>query len=89
MSTSIPAFYLPQAFCAVRPPGHHAGPKGIVNGHGFCIFNNVSVGASYAMNMYRDRVQRVAIVDFGSYCIHFIMIDEMIYDCSTIDKFIF
>jgi hypothetical protein len=51
--------------------GHHAGPRGAVaadNGsmsHGFCIFNNVSVGAAYALNRYRDIIKRVAIVDFG------------------------
>lgn len=62
------------AFCPVRPPGHHAGPNGAVKGgagsdsHGFCIFNNVSVGASYAMNRYRDVVKKVAIVDFGKIC---------------------
>ena len=49
-----------------------AGPKGVVKGkdggpdsHGFCILNNVSIGASYAMNRYRDDIERVAIVDFG------------------------
>jgi acetoin utilization deacetylase AcuC-like enzyme len=59
-------------FCAVRPPGHHAGPHGIVtNGndprgsHGFCLINNVAVGAAYAMSLYRYRgVRRVAILDF-------------------------
>lgn len=47
-------------FCAVRPPGHHAGPNGLVansndpNGsHGFCLFSNVAIGAAYAMNVYR------------------------------------
>lgn len=62
------------AFCPVRPPGHHAGPRGVVKGeiegsdsHGFCILNNVSIGASYAMNMYRDKVKKVAIIDFGEY----------------------
>lgn len=60
------------AFCAVRPPGHHAGPKGscrIPNGtesHGFCIFNNISIGAAYAMNRHRDNIKKVAIVDFGA-----------------------
>lgn len=49
-----------RAFCAVRPPGHHAGPTGIVSNvneaagsHGFCILNNVSIGAAYALSMYR------------------------------------
>jgi hypothetical protein len=63
------------AFCPVRPPGHHAGPKGLVKGHepgapdshGFCILNNVSIGAAYAMNRHRETVKRVAIVDFGKF----------------------
>ncbi|KAL4440406.1 hypothetical protein ABPG75_003407 [Micractinium tetrahymenae] len=60
------------AFCAVRPPGHHAGPLGVVtnrndpNGsHGFCLFNNAAIGAAYAMNVYRHAgIRRVAILDF-------------------------
>lgn len=48
-----------QAFCAIRPPGHHAGKS---QAAGFCIFNNVAVGAAYAMEKYG--VQRVAILDF-------------------------
>ena len=61
------------AFCAVRPPGHHAGPRGLCqnaigenepDSHGFCLLNNISIGAAYAMNMYRSDVRRVAIVDF-------------------------
>jgi acetoin utilization deacetylase AcuC-like enzyme len=58
------------AFCPVRPPGHHAGPRGLVrsshgsDSHGFCFLNNISIGASYAMNRYRDVIKRVAIVDF-------------------------
>lgn len=48
------------AFCVVRPPGHHAGPRGIVpskkdrtGSHGFCLLNNVAIGAAYAMNVHR------------------------------------
>jgi len=60
------------AFCAVRPPGHHAGPRGIVRcpndpegSHGFCLLNNVAIGAAYARSMYRnDGIQKVAIIDF-------------------------
>jgi acetoin utilization deacetylase AcuC-like enzyme len=60
------------AFCAVRPPGHHAGPTGVVTSskdphgsHGFCLFNNVAVGAAYALHVYRHQgVKRVAILDF-------------------------
>ncbi len=48
-----------QVFCGVRPPGHHAGKD---HAAGFCIFNNVAVGAAYAMEKYA--VQRIAILDF-------------------------
>jgi acetoin utilization deacetylase AcuC-like enzyme len=47
------------AFAAVRPPGHHATPD--VPG-GFCLFNNIAVGARHAQANYG--VQRVAILDF-------------------------
>jgi acetoin utilization deacetylase AcuC-like enzyme len=52
------------AFCAVRPPGHHAGPNGLLKAAvscGFCIFNNVAVGALHALQHHG--LQRVAIVD--------------------------
>jgi acetoin utilization deacetylase AcuC-like enzyme len=48
-----------RAFCAVRPPGHHAEPGRAM---GFCIFNNIAVGAAYALK--RDDVQSVVIVDW-------------------------
>jgi acetoin utilization deacetylase AcuC-like enzyme len=47
------------AFCAVRPPGHHAGRRQAM---GFCIFNNIAVGAAHALEAHGLR--RVAIVDF-------------------------
>lgn len=47
------------AFCNIRPPGHHAG---VASSGGFCIFNNVAVGAAYAMAQYG--LERVAIADF-------------------------
>lgn len=47
------------AFCAVRPPGHHA-EKG--KGMGFCIFNNVAIGARYVQKKYG--LKRVLIVDW-------------------------
>ena len=47
------------AFCAVRPPGHHAERHRAM---GFCYFNNIAVGAAHAMEEYG--LERVAIVDF-------------------------
>ena len=47
------------AFCAVRPPGHHARPD---QGMGFCIFNNVAIAARYAQQKYG--VERVLIADW-------------------------
>lgn len=47
------------AFCAVRPPGHHATPT---CGMGFCIFNNVAIGARYVQREYD--LKRVLIVDW-------------------------
>ena len=47
------------AFCAVRPPGHHAGPD---CGMGFCIFNNAAIAARYAQR--HGGVERVLIVDW-------------------------
>ena len=47
------------AFCAVRPPGHHAEPAQAM---GFCLFNNVAVGAAHARAEHG--IRRVAIVDF-------------------------
>ena len=50
---------LENAFCAVRPPGHHACRDKAM---GFCFFNNIAIGAKYALE--RHRVKRVAVVDF-------------------------
>ena len=48
-----------QAFCATRPPGHHAERNKAM---GFCIFNNIAIAALYAQNKFN--LQRIAIVDF-------------------------
>jgi acetoin utilization deacetylase AcuC-like enzyme len=47
------------AFCAVRPPGHHAERTRAM---GFCLFNNVAVGAAHALAAHG--IKRVAIIDF-------------------------
>ncbi len=47
------------AFCAVRPPGHHAEPA---RGMGFCLFNNVAIGVEHARIAHN--LQKVAVVDF-------------------------
>ena len=54
------------AFCAVRPPGHHAGPSGAVGGQsaGFCVLANAAIGAAYGMAVHRNVIHKVAIVDF-------------------------
>lgn len=46
-------------FCNVRPPGHHAEHNKAM---GFCIFNNIAVGAAHALHEYN--LQRIAIIDF-------------------------
>jgi len=47
------------AFCSVRPPGHHAEKNKAM---GFCIYNNVAIGANYLINKYD--YNKVAIIDF-------------------------
>jgi len=48
-----------RAFAAVRPPGHHAEPDRPM---GFCLFNNIAIGARYIQQSYG--IERIAIVDF-------------------------
>ena len=48
-----------RAFCAVRPPGHHAET---IRANGFCFINNVAVAARYLQKQYK--VNKVAIIDF-------------------------
>jgi acetoin utilization deacetylase AcuC-like enzyme len=47
------------AFCAIRPPGHHAEPQRAM---GFCLFNNAAIGALHAREVHG--LARVAVVDF-------------------------
>jgi acetoin utilization deacetylase AcuC-like enzyme len=47
------------AFCAMRPPGHHAE---FSQAMGFCVFNNIAIGAKYAQKIHG--VEKVAVVDF-------------------------
>jgi len=47
------------AFCAVRPPGHHAEPH---HAMGFCLFNNVAIAALHARQTHG--IERVAVIDF-------------------------
>ena len=50
------------AFCGIRPPGHHAGRA---QARGFCYLNNVAIGALHAIHRYG--LERVAIIDFDAH----------------------
>ena len=57
------------AFALVRPPGHHSGYFGPVENPlgtsgGFCIVNNIAIGAAYAKFRYRNEIKKIAIIDF-------------------------
>lgn len=56
---SVMAKETTNVFCAVRPPGHHAHRN---KGGGFCLFNNIAIGAEAALKKYH--LSRIAIVDF-------------------------
>lgn len=70
-----------RAFCAVRPPGHHAEADRAM---GFCIFNNVAVGARYAQ---KSGFKKVFIVDFdvhhGNGTQHIFQEDDTVFYFST------
>ena len=69
------------AFCAVRPPGHHATRDAAM---GFCFFNNVAVAARHALDVHG--LQRVAVIDFdvhhGNGTEDIVAGDERILMCS-------
>lgn len=71
-----------RAFCAVRPPGHHAEASLAM---GFCIFNNIAVATLHAIEHHG--LQRVAIVDFdvhnGNGTIDIFKEDERVMVCSS------
>lgn len=70
------------AFCNVRPPGHHAERSKAM---GFCIFNNVAVGAAHAL--HHHKLKRVAIIDFdvhhGNGTQDIFKNDERVLFCSS------
>jgi acetoin utilization deacetylase AcuC-like enzyme len=69
------------AFCAVRPPGHHAESDRAM---GFCFFNNVAIGAHYLRQQYA--LERVAIIDWdvhhGNGTQNSFYRDEHVFFCS-------
>ena len=70
-----------RAFCAVRPPGHHAESSAAM---GFCIFNNIAIGARYAQKI---GYKKVFIIDFdvhhGNGTQHAFEEDDTVYFFST------
>ena len=71
-----------QAFCSVRPPGHHAERNRAM---GFCLFNNVAVGVAHAIEEYA--LERVAVADFdvhhGNGTEDIFRSDDRVLLCST------
>jgi SHAQKYF class myb-like DNA-binding protein len=78
------------AFCVVRPPGHHAGINGLLDGGescGFCIFNNVAAGALYAISEDRLLCGRCAIVDIDVH--HGNGTEDIVRKCHDPSKLLF
>ena len=70
------------AFCSVRPPGHHAERDRAL---GFCIYNNIAVGVKHALEVYG--LKKVAVVDFdvhqGNGTEDILLGDDRLLYCST------
>lgn len=80
------------AFCVVRPPGHHAGINGLLAGGescGFCIFNNVAAAAMHALSDEgnRPKCQRCAIVDIDAH--HGNGTEEIVKRCDDPSRLFF
>lgn len=78
------------AFCIVRPPGHHAGINGLLDGGescGFCIFNSVAAGAMHAISDERLLCERCAIVDIDVH--HGNGTEEIVRNCHDPSKLFF
>lgn len=75
----------PAAFCAVRPPGHHAERSTAM---GFCFFNNVAVGIRQALDVHG--LERVALIDFdvhhGNGSEDIFTGDERVLMCSIFER---
>jgi acetoin utilization deacetylase AcuC-like enzyme len=68
-----------RAFCAIRPPGHHARPSQAM---GFCLFNNIAIAAKYAQKIGYEKVM---IIDFDVH--HGNGTQEVFYDDDTVFYF--
>ena len=73
---------LDSAFCGVRPPGHHAERQ---RATGFCLYNNIAVGAAHALAVYE--VNKIAILDFDVHHCNgtedIFVEDDRVLVCST------